>query len=142
MALVISWGWLKNPGPTTAGSYPAIFLLVCESLKELSVFIDESGDFGLYENHSPYYIVTLVFHDQSVDITENINLLNAKVRVSGLPNYTVHAGPLIRREKEYLHLSLLERKRIFNFLYNFTRTTDITYHPFIVEKSNASKKLT
>jgi len=96
-------------------------------VKELSVFIDESGDFGLYESHLPFYLVTLLFHDQSVDISENINHLNDKVRQAGLPNYTVHAGPLIRRENEYLHLSLLERKRIFNFLYNFAKTTDITY---------------
>jgi len=43
------------------------------------VFIDESGDFGAYERHSPLYIVTLVFHDQSVDITKNINHLNTVV---------------------------------------------------------------
>jgi hypothetical protein len=28
---------------------------------ELSVFIDESGDFGPYERHAPYYIITLLF---------------------------------------------------------------------------------
>ncbi|MDO4920534.1 MAG: hypothetical protein Q4E64_01720 [Phascolarctobacterium sp.] len=33
-------------------------------MKELSVFIDESGDFGAYEPHSPYYIITMVFHVQ------------------------------------------------------------------------------
>lgn len=105
-------------------------------MRELSIFIDESGDFGLYEAHSPFYLVTLVFHDQSVDITENINHLNEKVRQSGLPDYTVHAGPLIRRENEYIHLSLLERKRIFNFLYNFARTTYITYRSIIVDKKH------
>ena len=35
-------------------------------MSELSVFIDESGDFGSYEHHAPYYIITLVFHDQMV----------------------------------------------------------------------------
>lgn len=34
-------------------------------MREISVFVDESGDFGEYEKHSPYYIVTMVFHDQS-----------------------------------------------------------------------------
>ena len=33
-------------------------------MAELSVFIDESGDFGPYEPHAPYYIITLLFHDQ------------------------------------------------------------------------------
>jgi len=41
-------------------------------MKELSVFVDESGDFGPSEYHSPYYIVTLVFHDQSADIGKTL----------------------------------------------------------------------
>ena len=103
-------------------------------MKELSVFIDESGDFGAYEPHAPYYILTLVFHDQATDVTKSINQLNTAVSNSGLPDYTIHTGPLIRREGEYLHLSLLERKQIFNFLYNFVRVSDISYRTFIIEK--------
>ena len=81
------WGWPKGSGPTKAGSYPAIFVFEKEAiiLKELSVFIDESGDFGQYKIHSPFYIVTLVFHDQSINITENINQLNNKIHSLGLP---------------------------------------------------------
>lgn len=30
--------------------------------KELSIFIDESGDFGEYDHHSPFYIITMVFN--------------------------------------------------------------------------------
>ena len=109
-------------------------------MKELSIFIDESGDFGEYTSYAPYYIVTFVFHDQSVDISENINILNKKVKDAGFPDFTVHSGPLIRREKEFKDLSTLERKRIFNFLYNFARTIDITYHPIIVEKKELDNK--
>jgi hypothetical protein len=72
MTQVIRWGWSRDPGPTAAGSYLAIFNLGRGNMKELSVFIDESGDFGLYEPHSAFYIVTLIFHDQSVDISGNI----------------------------------------------------------------------
>lgn len=113
----------------------------CGGVKELSIFIDESGDFGPYNHHSPFYIVTLIFHDQSVDISKNIDHLNDKVRNSGLPDCPVHSGPLIRRENEYLHLTLLERKRIFNFLYNFARTTDITYRSIIVEKKQVIEEI-
>jgi len=110
-------------------------------MRELSVFIDESGDFGPYAIHSPFYIVTLVFHDQSVNISKNISHLNNKMRDAGLPDYTIHSGPLIRRENEYFDATLLERKRIFNFLYNFARTTDITYHPIIVEKKQLVEEI-
>ena len=48
-------------------------------MKEISIFIDESGDFGEYQTHSPYYIVLLVFHEQNNDISENIKHLNEKL---------------------------------------------------------------
>ena len=103
-------------------------------MRELSVFIDESGDFGEYEHHSPFYIVTLVFHDQSVSIAENISHLDSKIQNYGMPDYTIHTGPLIRREDEFFNLSLHDRKRIFNAIYNFTRTSNISYHSLVVEK--------
>ena len=56
----------------SAGKFPATFSIGRDYMKELSVFIDESGDFGAYEHHSPFYLLTLVFHDQSVDISPNL----------------------------------------------------------------------
>ena len=53
-------------------------------MKELSVFIDESGDFGELTERPPYYLVTLVFHDQSIDITEEIRKLEEAVRLTGM----------------------------------------------------------
>ena len=44
-------------------------------MRELSIFIDESGDFGAYAPHSPYYIISLVFHDQDEDIQPAIDKL-------------------------------------------------------------------
>jgi hypothetical protein len=29
-------------------------------VRELSIFIDESGDFGPFEKHSPFYVLSLV----------------------------------------------------------------------------------
>ena len=42
---------------------------------ELSVFVDESGDFGEYDYHAPYYIISLVFHNQSHDIQFDLSHL-------------------------------------------------------------------
>ena len=110
-------------------------------MKELSVFVDESGDFGAYEHHCPFYIVTLVFHNQSTDISENINILNSRIRDLGLPDFTIHTAPLIRNEGLYNKISLIDRKRTFNALYNFVRTADITYHAIIVEKKQCNGEL-
>jgi len=103
-------------------------------MKELSVFIDESGDFGPYDNHSPYYIVSLVFHEQTIDIKKDIDKLNENLRQAGISVNPIHSAPLIRREGEYKNYTLLERKRIFNFLYNFIRKVNISYRCFVVEK--------
>ena len=110
-------------------------------MKELSIFIDESGDFGEYHPHSPYYIITLVFHDQSVDIYEDIKKFRNAMTSHGMPEYTVHAGPLIRREGEYKDFPFAERKRIFNYLFHFVRLADITYKPIIVEKKNLVERI-
>ena len=42
----------------------------------LSIFIDESGDFGSFRQHSPYYLVTMILHDQNINISENIKALD------------------------------------------------------------------
>jgi hypothetical protein len=43
-------------------------------MKEISIFIDESGDFGKINRRSPYYIVTMVFHDQESNISTALDV--------------------------------------------------------------------
>ena len=103
-------------------------------MKELSVFIDESGDFGPYDFHSPYYIITMVFHDQSHDISSPISKLNQDLTNRGLPDHCVHTGPIIRRENEYEFIPINERRSIFNSMVTFIKHCDIKYHCFHIEK--------
>ena len=111
-------------------------------MKDLSVFVDESGDFGPYDYHTPYYIVTLVFHDQDMDVTDAIRHFERSLTEMDLPaQHIVHAGPLIRREELYLNMSIDERKKIFNRAFNFLRTTEIAYKAFIVEKKHIESSL-
>ena len=70
-------------------------------MHELSIFVDESGDFGDYAKHSPYYAVTMVFHDQDIDISRQIAILNDNLKNLGYENIAVHTEPLIRREEIY-----------------------------------------
>ena len=44
-------------------------------MKELSIFIDESGDFGELLERPAYYLVTLLFHDQNKEIISNVKNL-------------------------------------------------------------------
>lgn len=50
--------------------------------KILSIFIDESGDFGRYDSKNPYYYVSLILHDQSINISENIENLEQHLKKS------------------------------------------------------------
>lgn len=134
-------GWPKGLGPPRRGYSPPFFLSQDRKVTEmndLSIFVDESGDFGPYEHHSPFYIVTLVFHEQNNDETANIIQFNKSLDEIGLPNHVVHAGPLIRREDFYENLSVDERMLIFRRTFNFMRKANITYKSFIVEKKHIS----
>ena len=71
--IVVRLYWAERyvPGPSTGEEVPRLFLWRI-ALRELSVFIDESGDFGDYCFHSPYYIIAMIFHKQSTDIQRRI----------------------------------------------------------------------
>ena len=105
-------------------------------MKELSVFIDESGDFGEYSPHSPYYIITMVFHDQEVNIQENVIRLDTELSYLGLENLCIHTGPIIRKEEIYKDMGIVERRRIFNKMMAFIRSIGIQYKCFSIEKKH------
>lgn len=104
------------------------------SKKILSIFIDESGDFGPYEIHSPYYIISLVLHNQNHNISKNIKEFDYHLRNLGFQDHAIHIGPLIRRESVYSNDLIEDRKRLFNALFNFARKLDIHYLCVKVEK--------
>ena len=110
----------------------------------LSVFIDESGDFGPYAHHSPYYIISMVFHEQQISIDTPIQRLtrsldnikreyNCKIR-------EVHAGPLIRKESDFSNFDIVVRRKIFHSLFTFMRQCNIRYKTFIFKKREFANK--
>ena len=101
--------------------------------KTISVFIDESGDFGLIVDSSKYFILTLVFHDQSKNISEKINSID---------NYHIfHAGPIIRRESPYLNVPITNRKSLFQKIFMFTFSLPITFKSFSYKKKDYAKDI-
>ena len=104
-------------------------------MKELSIFVDESGDFGKYAKHSPYYIVTMIFHDQDHDIASDIAKLDTEIRNLGyMQEFAIHTEPLIRKEEIYHDTPPNERRAIFSKLFFFTVKSDIRYKCFLFEK--------
>lgn len=103
-------------------------------MKELSVFVDESGDFGAVSKHSPYYLFSLVLHDQQFPIDEMVKELDRKISEHGFEPHAIHSGPIIRNEGYYQKYSTYERKRLFNDLLFFAKKVNIKHHTVTVDK--------
>jgi len=100
----------------------------------ISILIDESGTFTEYDHKDPYYIVTLIFHDQQNDISKHIETLKGNLSQFTSADKAIHTGPIIRREKEYRNMDITERIRIFNLLFYFARRTPFCYKTIVIEK--------
>ena len=102
--------------------------------KVLSIFIDESGRFQYPDDKSRFYIISMVMHDQSVDITQEVSNLEQGFRSLHLSNLCFHAGPLIRQEKIFAVMDWEFRSRIFSMMMAFARKVDFKYHCLTVDK--------
>ena len=111
-------------------------------MNELSIFVDESGDFGTYEPHAPFYLFTLVFHNQTDSIEDQISHLEHSLSDVGFDaRHCFHAGPIIRREEDYQYLSITERRKCLNRIMTFAKNCEISYITFSAEKKHMSDSL-
>ena len=97
------------------------------------MFVDESGSFAPAGSdlHSPYYLLCMVFHDQSDDISSEIDRLRSAFIQTGIAaDHTIHAGPMIRREEEYRTMSRELRIRIFRRMMVFIQKANFKYKCF------------
>ena len=101
---------------------------------ELSVFVDESGSFDSSVFPSRFYLVTCVFHDQSLSLATPLGRLDEQLACLSLSGVSVHTGPLIRREGEYREMDIVLRRKIFGRMVAFARSSPISYHSFAVDK--------
>ena len=74
-------------------------------LKELSIFVDESGS---QSGHSRFCLVALLFHDQSDSINELMSAYGLDLSTKGLPNIPFHASPLMNGRKSKRTTAQLE----------------------------------
>ncbi len=110
--------------------------------KNLSVFIDESGDFGEFDPHSPFYIVSMVLHDQSEDISDYLSNFCHHISELGFSNHAIHTAPLIRKDvSEYENLSREERRKLFNSLFHLARRLPIRFLSVTVSKITSTDEI-
>ena len=111
-------------------------------MKELSIFIDESGDFGEVKEKPAYYLVTMVFHNQKIDISNEIEKLEESIRTSGFELEYIHTGPVIRREQIFNTYSLEERRKLLYKMLYFYNKCNICHDTVVVNRKEAVDKIT
>lgn len=102
-------------------------------MKELSIFVDESGDFGTFEGHSAYYIISMVIHSQEKEIKTDIEWLEKRFTEIGYPAHCLHAAPIIRNEDVYRKDSLDNRRKLLSSFMTFFRKIDVKCKTFSIE---------
>lgn len=111
-------------------------------MKELSIFIDESGDFGEAKERPAYYLVTFVFHDQDNNIDKQVRKLEDSIKSAGFDVEYIHTGPVIRREEIFARYSIDERRKLLYRMLNFVNTCPISYLTIVVDRKEAVDKVT
>ena len=109
--------------------------------KILSIFIDESGDFGNFEKHCPFYLVTMILHDQSYEIGDLVAKFDEHLKLKDFPVHAIHSGPLIRRESIYRDVARERRRYLFNALFNFGRKLKLSFMCFRLKKSRDDDRI-
>lgn len=102
-------------------------------MKELNIFIDEYGDFGVNDNASDLYVVSIVFHSSLNNIEPFLNALNKRLNKLQFTKM-IHAADLIRHKGDYKNLSIDQRRKIFTAIYQFGRKSPIKLKSMIVNK--------
>ena len=103
-------------------------------MPELSLFVDESGDFGLYKPDTPFYIVAMVFHDQSSPISQQMRDLDSDLISNNLRTSSIHTRPLLRHEDEYRNLTVQEQRYLLSRLYLFAKKCNLRYKVFVFDR--------
>ena len=122
--------------------FPAISNYTGEKqMGKLSVFIDESGDFGEIKERPAYYLVTFVFRDQNKNIDKQVLKLEESVKAAGFDVEYIHTGPVIRREEIFAGYSIDERRKLLYKMLNFVNACPISYLTVVVDRKEAVDKV-
>ena len=111
------------------------------SFKELSIFIDESGDFGEVTERPSYHLVTLLFHDQNNDISENVKKLEQSIKDGGFGIEYIHTGPIIRCEEVFENYTIDDRRKLLYRMLNFIMSCPIMHETVVVDRKEAENKV-
>ena len=99
-------------------------------MAELSIFCDESGE---QAQRSPYYLLTLVFHEQDDDLGPAIAGYERSLAVKGLPDIPLHTAPLLNGIGPYAGLDFKTRLSLLSSFRVLLHNLPIKYKTFVFE---------
>ena len=102
-------------------------------MREISIFIDKSGDAG---ETSRFYLITLVFHDQNLDISNVVFLYERDLANRNMADIPMHLGPLMNGKDDYKGLPISDRKRYLSCFRIFADHMPFTYFTLAYEKAH------
>lgn len=121
-----------------AGIFPAISISRSNTLSDLGIFIDESGDVG---SNSEFYLITMILHDQASSIEQQEQKLCYELDLLDVhPEEAVHSGPIVRKEDEWKDVDLEKRRKVFFKMFSFMRLSPISYKTFSVRKRECADR--
>lgn len=109
----------------------------------LNIFVDEFGNED-FSSHGPSsYGIALTFHDNTLPINPQLEILNRKLVAAGYTDM-IHLADLIAKRDVYANISLDHRRDIFRAIYHFAIHVPIQIHSVVVDMSilNNSQQLT
>ena len=109
-----------------------LFYLGVLLARDLSIFVDESGDRG---GKARYYLLTLVIHDQSEDISEKVARYEESLLRSGLPDIPFHSEPLLNGHGPYEGMTIEQRKKLLYSFNVMVQRLPISYTTFTYRRS-------
>lgn len=84
---------------------------------------------------SKYYVLTLVFHDQSDSLEEHLARHAKGLRKRGLADTPFHAGPLMHGHGAFENLDLKTRKAYFQLFFIDAQHLPVVYHSLVYRRS-------
>ncbi|MBQ3280295.1 DUF3800 domain-containing protein [Candidatus Saccharibacteria bacterium] len=103
--------------------------------KRLNIFIDETGEFGFVRGAARFYGVSLVFHEQSASISNELNTLNERLEHLNFHSM-IHMGDLVSGHGDFIGMNIKERRKIYIQLHKFASTIPANYYSFFIDKKD------
>lgn len=112
-------------------------------MKTLGIYVDESGNFGDPNDSARYCVLTLVMHDEALNIMPLLAEYHARVyQIGADPDaMSFHTSPLIRQEDQFTAMSRNMRGRIFYQMLSFVRKGGLQYKSFWIDTNYVDSKM-